>query len=113
MNFSSTGVIRPMLTRINAADEATKPRLSELYCMNHPWLTTTDWPVSAFDGNAARITATSARPARSTHMCRRRELSIANRAELLGTRKRVPRISDQARPTDGWHFSGGGKTLSC
>src|SRR5260221_7290504 len=28
--------------------------------MNHPWLTTTDWPVSAFDGNAARNTATSA-----------------------------------------------------
>src|SRR6516165_885417 len=44
---------RPMLTRINAADEATEPRLSEVYCMNHPWLTTTDWPVSAFDGNAA------------------------------------------------------------
>src|SRR5215813_6191733 len=51
---------RPMLTRINEADEATKPRLSEVYCMNHPWLTTTDWPVSAFDGNAARNTATSA-----------------------------------------------------
>src|SRR6516165_12619685 len=51
---------RPMLTQINAADEATKTRLTEVYCMNHPWLTTTDWPVSAFDGNAARNTATSA-----------------------------------------------------
>src|SRR5262249_3601139 len=57
---AQAGQIRPMLTRINAADEATKPRLSEVYCMNHPWLTTTDWPVSAFDGNAARNTATSA-----------------------------------------------------
>ena len=28
--------------------------------MNHPWLTTTDWPVSASDGNAARNTAISA-----------------------------------------------------
>ena len=28
--------------------------------MNHPWLTTIDWPVSAFDGKAARNSAASA-----------------------------------------------------
>mgnify|MGYP003694131281 CR=1 FL=1 len=27
------------------------------YCMNQPWLTTSDWPVSAFDGNAAKNSA--------------------------------------------------------
>src|SRR5262249_22871394 len=30
------------------------------YCMNHPWLTTKDWPVSALDPNAANSSATSA-----------------------------------------------------
>ena len=26
---------------------------SDAYCMNQPWLTTSDWPVSALDGNDA------------------------------------------------------------
>jgi hypothetical protein len=32
--------------------------------------------------------------------------SAAIRARLQRTRRRVPRISDQARSTNGWHFSG-------
>jgi hypothetical protein len=34
------------------------------YCMNQPWLTTRDWPVSAFDENAAKNSATRQRPER-------------------------------------------------
>jgi hypothetical protein len=30
------------------------------YCMNHPWLTTSAWPVSAFDGKLANMSTTSA-----------------------------------------------------
>jgi hypothetical protein len=26
------------------------------YCMYHPWLTTSDWPVSALEGKAAKNT---------------------------------------------------------
>jgi hypothetical protein len=33
---------------------------STRHCMNQPWLTTNDWPVSAFDGNEANNNATSA-----------------------------------------------------
>jgi len=35
-------------------------RRSVRYCINHPWLTTKDWPVRAFDSNAANSSATSA-----------------------------------------------------
>ena len=28
------------------------------YCMNQPWLTTSDWPVSALVGKAAKNSAT-------------------------------------------------------
>src|SRR5262249_13654419 len=37
---------------------AGPPRLR--YCMNQPWLTTRDWPVSALLGKLAKSTATSA-----------------------------------------------------
>ena len=30
------------------------------YCMNQPWLATTDWPVRAFEGKAAITQASSA-----------------------------------------------------
>src|SRR5262245_37033013 len=36
---------------------STDPRL---HCMNQPWLTTSDWPVRAFDSNAAKNSAASA-----------------------------------------------------
>ena len=47
---------RPRYMRDQASQRAMAT-LPSVYCMNHPWLTTTDWPVSAFDGNAARNTA--------------------------------------------------------
>src|SRR5262249_11506439 len=39
-----------------ASTTATRIR----YCMNHPWLTTMDWPVNAFEPNDARNSAVSA-----------------------------------------------------
>jgi hypothetical protein len=34
--------------------------LPRLHCMNQPWLTTSDWPVRAFDSNTAKNSAASA-----------------------------------------------------
>lgn len=34
--------------------------ITPAYCMNQPWLTTSDWPVSAFDSKPAKNTAAAA-----------------------------------------------------
>ena len=49
MRASASNGIRPSE---NMPVRRRQAVLRGVYCINHPWLTTIDWPVSAFDGNA-------------------------------------------------------------
>src|SRR5437870_12181107 len=53
--------------------------------MNQPWLTTNDWPVSAFDGNEAKKSATSATSSTVVNSPSTVSLSMT----LLGNAQRV------------------------
>src|SRR2546430_17333844 len=66
--------------------------------MNQPWLTTNDWPVSAFDGNEAKKSATSATSSTVANSPSTVSLSMT----LLGNAQRVclsrNLLVDQRRP---------------
>src|SRR5439155_16076075 len=50
--------------RVFANTRRARSRDAGGYSMCQPWLTITDWPVSAFEGNAAKKSATSATSAK-------------------------------------------------
>ena len=53
--------VRPLPARVIAKGQVLARDLTEArYCMNQPWLTTSDWPVSALEGKAAKNSAVSA-----------------------------------------------------